>query len=103
VQQTFVAIGSLLSEGSRVLVDFLQADVADGSSSNQDALEKARRVASLGEPWVFGVAPDLVGEFVKHFGLDLVKLYDAGELWARYAPERKRPMDYVMIAVCEKN
>ena len=103
VEKMLQTIASLLSNRSRILVDFLHADVVDGSSPNLDALEKARRVASLGEPWIFGVSPDRINEYLSRFGFDEVRVYDSDELWHRYAAQRKKPLDYLSITSCEKN
>ncbi len=102
-ERAFREIASLVGKGSRMIFDFLLADVVDGTSTNSDALTKARRVAQLGEPWLFGVKPSDLDEFLLQFGFVLTNVYDAEELRARYAPRRNKPIDYVRIAVCERN
>jgi methyltransferase (TIGR00027 family) len=103
VESTLQSIARLVCSGSRMIVDFVHADVVDGTSRNTDALEKARRVAALGEPWIFGVAPERIPDYLARFGFAAVKIYGPEELWSRYALGRSKPLDYLTIAVCEKS
>jgi len=76
--------------------------VINGSSRNREALNKARRVARLGEPWLSGLSPERVPDFLSSFGLKLIEDYGATELRARYCPRRRMPIDYDRIVVCER-
>lgn len=102
VEKTLQTLAGLVSTGSRMIVDFLHADIIDGTSLNSDALEKARRVASLGEPWIFGLEAARIPGYLTRFGFDAVKVYGCEELWTRYAAGRRKPLDYLSIAVCQK-
>lgn len=87
---------------SQLVFDYILADVIDGTSSNRDALEKARRVASLGEPWIFGFRPEEIGDYLDTFGFALLKDYEFSELHAQYCPQRPLPMTYSRLVVCER-
>ena len=95
-------ITELGGTGTRLVFDYIQADVIDGSSHNREALNKARRMARLGEPWLFGLSPEQVPDFLASFGLKLIKDYGPAELRAHYCPRRRMPIDYDRIVVCER-
>ncbi len=96
-------IATLGGAGMRLIFDYMLEEVVDGTTQNRDALSKARIVARLGEPWLFGLKPAEVGDYLSAFDFRLLKDFDADELRARYCPERAAPMSYVRIAVCERN
>jgi methyltransferase (TIGR00027 family) len=102
VADTLQRIASLSRSGTKLVWDYMLADVVDGTSTNREALAKARRVAQLGEPWLFGVATNAMSMFLTSFGFRLLKDYEPAELQADYAPNRQLPMSYVRMVVCEK-
>lgn len=102
IERALKQIASLGGAGTQLAFDYLLAEVVDGTSQNQDALSKARRVARIGEPWLFGLAPEQVRDYLASFGFKLIKDYEAAELRARYCPTRQMPMNYVRIVVCER-
>ena len=95
-------IHTLGGAGMRFVFDYMLNEVVKGASRNRNALSKARIAAKLGEPWLFGLDPATVGDYLAAFNFKLLKDYDAKELHARYCPERATPMDYVRIVVCER-
>lgn len=102
VANTLEQISTMGGEGTQLIWDYLLAEVLDGTTTNRDALDKARRAAKLGEPWLFGLETSQVPYYVEQFGFRLVKDYDPEELRALYCPRRAMPMSYVRIAVCER-
>ncbi len=102
VEDSFERLSGLLVRDSRVVFDYVLQDVIEGASTNRDALSKSRRVAQLGEPWLFGLRPAAVNAFLDRFGFVLIRDFEAEELRAHYAPQRRRPMDYVRLAICER-
>jgi len=106
---TMQAITSVMNQitelggtGTRLVFDYIRTDVINGSSRNREALNKARGVARLGEPWLSGLSPEQVPDFLSSFGLKLIEDYGATELRARYCPRRRMPIDYDRIVVCER-
>jgi methyltransferase (TIGR00027 family) len=95
-------IATLGGAGTRLIFDYILAEVIHGTSRDRDALGKARRVAQLGEPWLFGLEPAQVKDYLAVFGFRLLKDYAPEELRARYCPQGRRPASYVRIAVCER-
>ncbi len=100
--QALEQIAELGGAGTRLVFDYILKEVADGSSRNLDALAKARRVAQLGEPWIFGLKPEEVGAYLAQFGFALVKDYEFTELHEQYCPRRARAMNYSRLVVCER-
>ena len=103
VQTSLKTISRLMSAGSLMVADFLDSSVVDGSSPDRDALEKARWVARIGEPWIFGISPDRIDAYLSEFGVDLIRVYNSDELWHDYASQRRKPLGYLSIALCQKN
>lgn len=102
VADTLRRIAAISQPGTKLIWDYMLAEVVDGTSSDQAALDKARRAARLGEPWLFGLQPERLGEYLAQFGLRLLKDYEPEELRTQYCPQRQMPMSYVRIAVCER-
>ncbi len=95
-------IHTLGGAGMRLVFDYMLKEVVTGATRNRDALGKARIAARLGEPWLFGLDPAMVGDYLAAFNFKLLKDYDAEELRAKYCPERATLMNYIRIAVCER-
>ncbi len=102
VTDTLQRLASLSHAGTKLVWDYLLAEVTAGTSTNRTALTQARRVAQIGEPWLFGLATDELAAYLASFGFQLVHDYEPEELRATYCPQRQRPMNYVRIAVCER-
>src|SRR5262249_59671056 len=96
-------IHTLGSVGMRFVFDYMLKEVVDGETRNRDALSKARIAARLGEPWLFGLNPAMVCDYLAAFNFKLLKDYDAEELHARYCSERSPLMNYVRIVECERH
>lgn len=95
-------ISSLGSFGMQLVFDYMLQEVIDGTSKNREALNKARRVAKLGEPWLFGLKPEELSAYLEPFGFVVIKDYGSEALHKRYCPQRPLPMNYVRIAVCQR-
>ncbi len=98
--RTLTQIATLGGTGTKFVFDYMLEEVIDGTSQNQEALSKARFVARLGEPWLFGLQPEEVSSYLAPLGFRLLNNYTPEELQAQYCPTRNVPMKYVRIAVC---
>lgn len=101
--RTLTQIATLSRTDTKFVFDYLLGDVVDGTSPNQEALNKARFVARLGEAWLFGLQPENVASYLAPFGFQVTHNYTPEELQAKYCPQRKLPMPYVRIAVCARD
>jgi methyltransferase (TIGR00027 family) len=95
-------IHTLGGAGMRFIFDYMLKEIVDGASQNREALRKARIAAKLGEPWLFGLNPETVGDYLAAFNFKLLKDYDAKELRVKYCPKRATPMNYIRIVVCDR-
>jgi methyltransferase (TIGR00027 family) len=95
-------IHTLGGAGMRFVFDYMLKEVVDGATRNRNARGKARVAARLGEPWLFGLDPAMVGDYLAAFNFKKLKDYDAEELHERYCPDRATPMNYVRIVSCER-
>lgn len=102
VANTLEQIAGLGGAGTKLVWDYLLAEVLNGSTTNRDALDKARRAAKLGEPWLFGLETSQVPYYIEQFGFQLLKDYSPEELHETYCPRRAMPMSYVRIVLCER-
>lgn len=100
--RTLTQIATLGGAGMRFVFDYMLADVVDGTSANREALHKARFVARLGEPWLFGLQPEEVDAYLAPFGFRVWQNFTPAALQAKYCPARPEPMVYVRMAVCER-
>lgn len=100
--RTIAQIATLGSAGMKFVFDYMLADVVNGTSPNREALNKARFVARLGEPWLFGLQPEEVSDYLAPFGFRVQHNFTPQELQAKYCPTRQVPMVYVRMAVCER-
>ena len=95
-------ISSISKPGTQLVWDYILEEVVNGTSQDPDALRKARNVTKLGEPWIFGLSPDQVAEYVASFGFRLIRDYEPTELRALYCMGRPAPVNYARIVVCER-
>jgi methyltransferase (TIGR00027 family) len=101
MSRTLTQLRLASSTGTRLIFDYILQGVIDGTSHNLTAIVAARRVALVGEPWVFGLNPEYVAEYLRGFGFNLIKDYGPEDLRQKYCPQRFRPMDYARIVICE--
>ena len=78
VDATLRWVGAL-TEGSRLIFTYVDADVLGGSNRFQDAARPRLAVKSAGEPWTFGFHPRELPLYLKERGLKLIKDLDANE------------------------
>jgi methyltransferase (TIGR00027 family) len=102
MERALAQIGSLGGPGLRLAFDYFLKEVIDKRTRNLEALLAARQVAEVGEPWIFGLEPEEVGDYVEGFGFKLIKDYDSKELRRLYCPRALKPLDYARIVVCER-
>jgi len=88
--------------GSRVIFTYVHSGVLDGSVPFFGAGRLLRDVAQLGEPWRFGLRPELAPEFLRERELRLECDLSAPEYRGRYfgsAARRMRGYDFYHIAL----
>jgi methyltransferase (TIGR00027 family) len=102
MSRTLTQLSIASSTGTRLILDYILESAIDGTSHNFAAIVAARRVALVGEPWIFGLKPEEIAEYLGDFGFNLIKDYGPEELKQKYCPQRFTPMDYARIVACER-
>lgn len=103
VDSTFRFIASAIA-GSRLVFTYLDRGVIDGAPAFEEAQVLVELVRRFGEPWIFGLAPGEVGDYLAARGLLLVEDIGAKEYQERFlAPVgRTAPLpNFVHVAVAE--
>ena len=72
-----------LAEGSRLIFTYVHADALGGSGRFKGAARPLLAVASAGEPWTFGLRPELLPSYLEERGLRLIEDLGANEYRAR--------------------
>ncbi len=84
VDETLLTIGRLVHPNSVLVFTYIDAGVLDGSASFPGARRWLGNVRRAGEPWIFGLHPSNVADFLGRRGFLLesdVSTKQAGERW----------------------
>jgi methyltransferase (TIGR00027 family) len=68
-----------LAKGGQLIFTYVHAGVLDGTVSFEGTTSVLRTVRNSGEPWTFGMRPDLVPEYLQQHRLRLLADLDADE------------------------
>jgi methyltransferase (TIGR00027 family) len=90
VDATLATIRDLAASGSLVVFTYVHAGVIDGTVHFDEAARWLHNVERAGEPWIFGLRPDEVGEFLRVRGYTLESDASTEELGDRWFPARGR-------------
>ena len=101
IEKTFGLLSGLARPGSHLIFDYLLSSVLDGTIEEKAALRHAKFVARIGEPWLWGIAPEQLAEYLAGFDFQLLTDFDAVKLRDVYRHDRAL-MDYIRIAHCIK-
>lgn len=99
IEKTFSLLSTFCKPGTHLVFDYLLSSVIDGTTEEKAALRHAKFVARVGEPWLWGIAPEQLPEFLSRFGFNLITDYDAVKLRNLYRHDRPL-MNYMRIAHC---
>jgi methyltransferase (TIGR00027 family) len=90
VRRTLAFVGKS-APGSRIAFTYVLKSIIDGTSDVPGARRLMTEVAKQGAPWIFGLDPTLIGEYLEPFHLELKADVGAAEYNARYlAPMRRK-------------
>jgi len=84
-ETTVARLGRLCAVGSRLVLDYGDPQIADGSSRWPGARRMARTVARRGEPYRLGFTPDGVGAVLARHGFSVIEALRVPELITRFA------------------
>ncbi|HZS44646.1 MAG TPA: SAM-dependent methyltransferase [Blastocatellia bacterium] len=99
VEKTLERLSILCKPGTNLVFDYLLASVLDGTTTDKAALNHAKFIGRLGEPWLWGIYPEQISGFIGRFGFKLITDYDSVKLRNLYRHDRPM-MSYVRIVHC---
>jgi methyltransferase (TIGR00027 family) len=85
-RQTLSELAELMAPGSRLLADYLDAAVIDGTTPHPGARRSFRSVRRRGEPLRFGLTAETAERLLGEHGFAVTDSLRLGDLAARYAP-----------------
>lgn len=85
---TLGEIATACAPGSRLILDYLDEDVVDGTSRHAGARRATRAVARRGEPYTLGLSPASVAGAAEPHGFRLVESIRVPDLVGRYGGRR---------------
>lgn len=103
VGATLRAVASA-AEGSRLIFTYVHAGVVDGSVDFEGGAKLRAEVASVGEPWTFGLRPEKLEGYLADRGLRLVSDEGADDYRRRLlgdSPRVLRGYSFYRLAVAE--
>jgi methyltransferase (TIGR00027 family) len=86
VETTIRDLASIAAPGSRLVFDYMEAGVIDGTTPSKSAKRAAADVAKRGEPFRFGLRHDEPTEFLAPLGWSVRESIDADALMRRTFP-----------------
>lgn len=102
VDDTLRVLSTTMASGSRLLFTYLHGGLLDGTTQFDCARVSMEQVAGDGEPWIWGMKPALMPEFLNERGFDLLEDTSATEYRTRYWGNRGRKMrgfDFYRVAL----
>jgi methyltransferase (TIGR00027 family) len=85
--QALAEVADLASPGSRLLFDYMDDSVINGTTDCVGARRARRGVAKRGEPYRFGLNPESARTMLEQAGFSLCEHHRTVELARRYAPD----------------
>jgi len=92
VDGTLRALSDVLPAGSRLVFTYLHAGLLDGSVSFWGAGISKKQVAGEGEPWVWGMDPAGMPDYLKERGFALIEDLGADDYRERYWGQKGKRM-----------
>jgi methyltransferase (TIGR00027 family) len=103
--RTLEDVASFSAPGSRLVFDYMDRDVIDGTTPARGALRARRIVARRGEPYVFGLTRDDADRLVARTGYGAVRHERTPQLAARYGGADGvwcRTDDFMGVIACRR-
>jgi methyltransferase (TIGR00027 family)/deazaflavin-dependent oxidoreductase (nitroreductase family) len=99
-------VASFAPAGARLVLDYMDPDVIDGTTAEVGARRAAEWVAKRGEPYLLGFTPEQLTRELGLAGFDLVDHLRTHELAERFRPPAGvwcRTDDWMGVALAERN
>jgi methyltransferase (TIGR00027 family) len=93
VDSTFRYVSHAAAPGSRIVFTYIHRGLIDGSVRMEGAQKLLSELQRQGEPWVFGIDPAELSQYLTEHGLKLVEDVAAADYRTRYLDPIGRAMD----------
>ncbi|MDH3252534.1 MAG: SAM-dependent methyltransferase [Ignavibacteria bacterium] len=92
VDATFEYVSRAAGNQSRIVFTYIRKGIIDGSSRSPQDEKLISLTRRIGVPWVFGIDPNDVAEYLSARGLELVEEVGTSEYKVRYLEPLRREM-----------
>jgi len=92
VDGTFEFATTSAAEGSKIVFTYIHRGIVDGTACSEEDQKLVTAARRGGMPWIFGLDPPRVGEYLSERGLTLVEEVWAPDYRERYLEPRNRSM-----------
>jgi len=101
IDKTFERLKEFCRAGTHLIFDYLLLSVLDGTTTDKHAIRQTKFIARLGEPWLWGIYPEQIADFLSSYGFQLITDYDSVKLRNLYRHDRPM-MEYIRIVHCAR-
>ena len=93
VDGTFRYVSQAVAAGSRIVFTYIHRGLIDGSVQMKGAQKLLSELERQGEPWLFGIDPVELTQYLTEYGLKLIEDVGAADYRTRYLDPIGRRMD----------
>lgn len=93
VDSTFRYVSRSAAPESRIVFTYIHRGIIDGSKRNSAVQKLLPEIERQGEPWIFGIDPDTLSQYLSARGFKLVEEAGAADYRKRYLEPMGRRMD----------
>jgi len=102
VNKTLGQVADLLQSGSRFIFDFVPPEAQSGAMADKALQSGLREASRLGEPFLCGLDPNTLPNWLAQFGFRQLGCYDHAWLHQRYCKGRRSPVRFMWLAEAER-
>ncbi|RNC66641.1 MAG: class I SAM-dependent methyltransferase [Desulfuromonadales bacterium] len=77
VDDTLNFVAHCSGDGSSIIFDYFPLSVIDGTCKRKESINMRRRVARMGEPFLFGIRDEEIGQFLRERGFQHLEIIDS--------------------------
>jgi methyltransferase (TIGR00027 family) len=93
VDATLRWVSGTAAAGSRIVFTYIHKGILDGSFVTENAQRILSDQERLGEPWLLGLDPAEVGQYLAQRGLELIEQVGASDYQVRFLKPQGRTLD----------
>ncbi|HLW66591.1 MAG TPA: SAM-dependent methyltransferase [Gemmataceae bacterium] len=102
VNKTVAHVAELLTPASHFIFDFVPPEAQSGTLADKALQSGLREASRLGEPFLCGLDPNRLHEWLAQFGFQQRGCYDHAWLRRRYCQSGRAPVRFMWLAEAER-